>query len=676
MSQLSKFITNSGPGGYVQTLTGDSGSPVVPSGGNINLVATTNSGSSVAFEGSGSTMSLFVTDTDDNTLIGKSAGNGTLDGTTNTGLGYGVLHNLTSGNYNVALGGGSGTAYTTESDNILIGNTGTVADANTIRIGTQGSSSLQQDKCFIAGITGVTVSSPNFVTIDTATGQLGATAGGGGGVTLDGDTGSATGSTITVETGFSTYANGTASFTGSGSNLTLAFDDQYLNLGLGTGVLRAATPNSGSNSNIAIGSLSGQDITSGYNNVMIGVSTAAGGLTTGNNNVLIGTGAGSPYQSSESGNTIISDTGVTGDNNVIRINTVATGSGPASSCYIGGIAGVTVSNTNFVTIDTTTGQLGSTASAGAVILTGDSGGAIGPSSSFTFDAITQAGSTVSFSGSGDTMSLNTSDDNNNTIIGLAAGNPDISGASNTGLGNPVFSSLTSGTNNVAIGMNSLVNLQDAANNTAVGQGALQQLVTGAGQNTAIGLESGLQLTSGAYNTFLGFAAGYNYTAEESSNICIGSYATETPGESNVIRVGGGTGDGPGTQSATFISGIQGITVTGTAVLVSSSDQLGVAVSSRKYKENIQDMADASSSILNLRPVTFTLKGHEDQSTQFGLIAEEVAEIMPDLIVYDKNGNPQTVQYHELPALLLNELQKSLKRIEALEARLGVCCGTK
>ena len=86
------------------------------------------------------------------------------------------------------------------------------------------------------------------------------------------------------------------------------------------------------------------------------------------------------------------------------------------------------------------------------------------------------------------------------------------------------------------------------------------------------------------------------------------------------------------------------------------------------------MDNYSSAILSLRPTVFNYKGSTE--TTGGLIAEEVQEIMPDLIVYDKEGDPQTVKYHELPALLLNELQKALKRIEALEARMGVCCGTK
>jgi hypothetical protein len=111
-------------------------------------------------------------------------------------------------------------------------------------------------------------------------------------------------------------------------------------------------------------------------------------------------------------------------------------------------------------------------------------------------------------------------------------------------------------------------------------------------------------------------------------------------------------------------------VTGAAVLVSSSDQLGVAVSSARYKENIANMSSYSSNILHLRPVTFNYTVGDERSLQSGLIAEEVAEIMPSLVVNDKEGFPQTVKYHELPALLLNELQKLSARVKELEQLIG------
>ncbi len=268
---------------------------------------------------------------------------------------------------------------------------------------------------------------------------------------------------------------------------------------------------------------------------------------------------------------------------------------------------------------------------GITTINGDTGSVTG--ATVTFNANSQAGKTVTLSGSGTTMSFNVTDGNNQTAIGLFA--------------------LNAGGN---------------ANNTALGQQALQS-ATGS-SNTALGSTALRQLTTGNFNIGIGVSSGAAYTGSESSNIIIsGASDPSVNGESHVLRIGNGTGSGVGNLNKAFISGIDGITVTGTAVLVSSSDQLGVAVSSRRYKENIEDMADVSSDILKLRPVTFTLKDHEDQSTQFGLIAEEVNEIMPDLIVYDKQGDPQTVQYHELPALLLNELQKAVKRIDELEDQL-------
>ena len=145
-------------------------------------------------------------------------------------------------------------------------------------------------------------------------------------------------------------------------------------------------------------------------------------------------------------------------------------------------------------------------------------------------------------------------------------------------------------------------------------------------------------------------------------------------QNNTLHIGSGTGTGNQQLNAAYISGIQGITVTGSAVLVSSTDQLGVAVSSRRFKDNIADMRDVSSPILDLRPVTFNYKVGDDKSGQTGLIAEEVAEIMPSLVVYDKEGLPQTVKYHELPSLLLNELQKAVRRIEYLEDKLSSYIG--
>ena len=170
----------------------------------------------------------------------------------------------------------------------------------------------------------------------------------------------------------------------------------------------------------------------------------------------------------------------------------------------------------------------------------------------------------------------------------------------------------------------------------------------------------LGVTTGSYNSSFGYNAGSSYGAASSSNVTINHAGAS---ESNTLRIGAATGTGNQQLNAAFICGINGITVTGTAVLVSASDQLGVAISSRKFKDNITDMGSQSEALHKLRPVSFTYK--QSEQLRYGLIAEEVAEIYPNLVVYDKQGDPQTVMYHELPALLLNEIQNLKKEIELL-----------
>ena len=105
------------------------------------------------------------------------------------------------------------------------------------------------------------------------------------------------------------------------------------------------------------------------------------------------------------------------------------------------------------------------------------------------------------------------------------------------------------------------------------------------------------------------------------------------------------------------------------LLVDSANQLGTVSSSIRYKENVLDMDNVSSAILKLRPVTFDLKNRPSSKRQVGLIAEEAYEVMPDLVVHNMDGEIESVKYHDLPALLLNELQKAVKRIEVLEAQV-------
>jgi hypothetical protein len=176
------FVSAIAGGSGINTINGDSGSIT---GSTVTIYAhnsTNSTGASVSFINSGTISTFTLSDGGANVLLGQNSGNLTLSGSApggsgNVGVGFNTLNSLQTGNFNCALGYGSGDFYTTnESNNIMIMNQGTVADNNTIRVGTQGSGSGQQNKCFIAGIASVSVSNVNFVTINTSTGQLGSVA--------------------------------------------------------------------------------------------------------------------------------------------------------------------------------------------------------------------------------------------------------------------------------------------------------------------------------------------------------------------------------------------------------------------------------------------------------------------------------------------------------------------
>ncbi len=301
----------------------------------------------------------------------------------------------------------------------------------------------------------------------------------------------------------------------------------------------------------------------------------------------------------------------------------------------------------------------------SVAITPDSGGTI-TSGTFTLSAgpgLTppNCGSSVSFTGSGTTLLLNVTDSNNNTIIGGSAGGTSISsGAGNAGFGGNTFRYLTTGSYNTACGTAALVNVISGNYNTAVGYNALN------GADTY------------SYSTALGYSAGSASLGADNSNICIGYNVTGVNGRSNSLQIGIDTGTSAGYLNSAFISGITGKTSSsGAAVYVNSNNQLGTSTSSIKYKHSINDMGEDSALIYSLRPVTFGYKPDdthvsEDESKikQYGLIAEEVLPIYPDMVLYKRDGEIDTLKYQNLPPMILNELQKLAKRVTDLELRLG------
>ncbi len=288
-----------------------------------------------------------------------------------------------------------------------------------------------------------------------------------------------------------------------------------------------------------------------------------------------------------------------------------------------------------------------------------------------------AGASVLFTGSGNTVLLNVTDVAGNTNVGQTSGNISIgTGAFNTSFGFECMSDINNGLNNTATGFRSSFQLTNGDNNTSMGYQSLNGATTSI-DSTAIGVNALSSLLTGAGNTCIGVNAGQPYNGAESFNIIIGSATTlmgglGVVGESNVLRIGKVTGTGTGALAKAFINGIRGVTTgvnDAVAVLIDSAGQLGTTSSSMRYKNNIDHMGSVSDRLMKLEPVTFSWKSDPNCTQQIGLIAEEVEQVFPELVVHDKEGLPETVKYHELPVLLLNELKKLADRVAELEKRL-------
>ncbi|HEX4154958.1 MAG TPA: tail fiber domain-containing protein [Acidobacteriaceae bacterium] len=237
----------------------------------------------------------------------------------------------------------------------------------------------------------------------------------------------------------------------------------------------------------------------------------------------------------------------------------------------------------------------------------------------------------------------------NSAIGTGAIASAQTGNYNEALGWDALASNNSGGYNMAIGSQTLINNTSGNYNVAIGHNALGSNFIGS-YNIAIGVNAGLNISSGPSNS-------------KSYNIDIANAGTTT--DAGTVRIGTS-----GNQTSFFVAGVDGVSVSeGIPVYINSSGQLGTVNSSIRYKEDVHDMGDASSAIFRLRPVTYHYKqAYADGSRpiDYGLIAEEVAKIYPDLVVFDSKGEIQTVQYQKLTPMLLNELQKQHQAVEQLE----------
>jgi hypothetical protein len=268
----------------------------------------------------------------------------------------------------------------------------------------------------------------------------------------------------------------------------------------------------------------------------------------------------------------------------------------------------------------------------------------------------------------------------NTAIGGGALTSNTTGFDNTANGSTALFYNTAGYANTANGAFALFLNTSGSDNTAVGTTALTNNITG-GANTAVGVEA-LRASTGKDNTAVGFLSGQNLTGD--NNIAVGFLAGQYLLRDNNIDIGnrGGADDSgvirigtEGTHTATYIAGIrQTALVQGMAIGVgiTADGQLGVKASSARFKEAIRPMNKASEAIFSLQPVTFRYKRELDPKAtpQFGLVAEEVAKVDPDLVARDAAGKPFTVRYDEVNAMLLNEFLKEHRKVQELQASVA------
>ena len=606
----------------------------------------------------GAQSGVSVTTGIENTFLGFSSGISSATGQNNTYLGNTAGYSNTSGSSNTFVGYRAGFDNATGSNDIYINNDlGSSSESGVIRIGDPAS----QTSAYVAGIYGVSVAGGQPVVID-GSGHLGSTTA----VNVSGTlTGNLVNSTTGYEIGGKTIFNanpaienlaigdgtGNAATTGShnqligdgaGANLTTGNSDVFLGTNAGSSTTTG-------NGDVAIGWISGQKQTTGAFNTFVGQGTAFN-TTTGSNNSFLGSGAGGANTTGNGNLFLGSGTGganSTGNNNVYLSNaganendTIRIGNTQVAA-FLAGVYGSSVNSGQPVYVDST-GRLGTSGNA--------SGYQIGGKTIFN------ANPAIENIAIGDGAGNATATGGKNQIIGDQSGASLTTGNADVFLGSQAGTGTTTGNGDVYIGFHSGQNSTTGAYNTFIGGQTGASNGTGF-LNTYIGYNAGNGNNGGSGNTFLGQGAGQNSTSG-SNNIYI-----NYPGgsnESNTVRIGDAVN-----QFSTYIAGIYGVTsASGVPVFINSSGQLGTQTSSRRYKEDISDMGAATESLMKLRPVTFHYKHEYDngpRTLQYGLIAEEVAKIFPELVAYNPDGTPYTVRYQFLSSMLLNEVQKQYRR---------------
>jgi len=417
--------------------------------------------------------------------------------------------------------------------------------------------------------------------------------------------------------------------------------------------------------NTAVGSFSLESLANGSFNTAIGAGTLL--FNKADSNTAIGTAALLLNTDGDS-NTAV---GVSALENNIASGNTAVGSNALLNNSTGGTLGTTQGFD--VGPNTAVGsralQSNTTASANTAVgyqalgsfTVGIGGTDVGACTAVGFQALANATGGGANNAFGYRALFSNTDGTSNSAFGFRALTSNTDGTTNTAVGTQALLNNTTGSINTALGTAALANNISGTGNTACGEAALDSNTTG-GANTAMGESALHNNTTGFGNIALGPGAGGAITTG-SNNIDIGTAGFED--ESDTIRIGT-----VGTHGPTFIAGIFGTPiVTGDPVMVNGQGLLGTVASSRRFKKEIKAMDRASESILALKPVTFQYRSDANCTPQFGLIAEEVAEVNPDLVRRDKNGEIYTVRYDAVNAMLLNEFLKEHKKAQAQQSKI-------
>ena len=453
--------------------------------------------------------------------------------------------------------------------------------------------------------------------------------------------------------------------------------------------MRACTNPTGAN-NTLLGSQAGVWSTTANNNTIVGLD-AGFYNTTGSSNLFLGVDGGALNTTGDN-DIYLAHVGVGAESNTTRIG------GSQSNAFIAGIYGAGVSSgaSRCMSIARVTWEpAADQAYPRSMAATGQSYrlrgtiasrfmGTLPPAPSGTYDqqlafsntgnvysgtglnvSGTVTGGLVNSTGGYQVNGTTTFTQNalNDIFIGQGAGNASMTGGDSQFIGHNSGMSITTGNSDVFLGTAAGASTTTGNGDVYVGW-ASGNAETTAAYNTFLGAQTGFYTTTGGSDLYLGFDAGF-YNTTGSNNVYLANGGVD--GESNTTRIGGG-------QQSTYIAGIYGVTMgSGVSVYINSNGQLGTLTSSQKYKEDIRDMGDTTSALMQSRSVTFRYKADYDKgerSLQHGLIAEEVAKVYPDLVAYNPDGTPYTVRYQYLSSMLLNELQKQYTRAQTQEQRIA------